>query len=184
MKIGWMIMTNLSLRGTIADVWNEAVPSFTCAGYTPFMADLKPWDNLVGERIAAISPSRARKRWNTYVSENELERVQARLEKSPKVSIRFGVSKTGQGFKGARGDFCLVGGAIVRRHLTLFYRSLELVGGLGYDLTLISTLSDRLEIPFSRVTIYAVSAFVFAPQCNVSHTKEKLFNQLQDIFAG
>lgn len=94
-------------------------------------------------------------------------------------SIRFGVAKPGHGYKGERGDFCLIGGVYSFGTLTLFYRSIELIGGFAYDLVLIAHLCKELGIEPKYVEIWSPKAFVFALKGN---SNEKLFPKLKEIF--
>jgi hypothetical protein len=94
------------------------------------------------------------------------------------VSIRFGVSKQGHGYSGERGDFCLIGGVYSYGTLTLFYRSIELIGGFAFDLVLIAHICKELEIEPKFIEIWATKAFVFALKGN---SNEKLYPRLKDI---
>jgi len=109
----------------------------------------------------------------------EIDRAKKKFQRKGEASIRFGAEKKGHGYSGERGDFCLVGGVIRGKNLSLFYRSLELIGGFAYDLTLIASLEKLLEVHFQTVTIYATKAFTFALKGN---SNEKLFPKLQRIF--
>lgn len=93
-------------------------------------------------------------------------------------SIRFGVAKPGHGYKGERGDFCLIGGVYSFGTLTLFYRSIELIGGFAYDLVLIEHICKELEIEPRFVEIWSPKAFVFALKGN---SNEKLYPKLREI---
>jgi hypothetical protein len=104
--------------------------------------------------------------------------VKERIERGKDCSIRFGVSKAGRGYHGERGDFCLVGGAIDGRRLTLMYRSLELIGGFGYDLAMVAQMCDHLEWEPRGVTIMAARANVFALKRN---SNEKFYPKLRRI---
>lgn len=97
------------------------------------------------------------------------------------VSIRFGVRKTGTGYGGKdkRGDFCLVSAVYANRTLTLFYRSIELIGGFAYDTVLIEHVCKELGIEPKWIEIWAVKAFVFALKGN---SNEKLYPKLKRIF--
>lgn len=94
------------------------------------------------------------------------------------VSIRFGVAKTGHGYNGERGDFCLIGGVYSSGTFTFFYRSLELIGGFAYDLVLIAHLCKELEIEPKFIEIWAAKAFVFALKGN---SNQKLYPKLREI---
>lgn len=95
------------------------------------------------------------------------------------VSIRFGVAKQGHGYNGERGDFCLIGGVYGSGTLTLFYRSLELIGGFAYDLVLIAHVCKELGIEPRYIEIWAAKAFVFALKGN---SNEKLYPKLKGVF--
>jgi hypothetical protein len=136
------------------------------------------WSESYAEKIRKISERRARNRIANYMLLDELERVAARLAYTDSASMRFGKEKQGRGYHGKRGDFCLLGAAIDRRHLTLFYRSLELIGGLGYDLCIIQHLAQVLGIEWKSVTIHAAHAHVFALKGN---SNEKLYPKLRTI---
>jgi len=163
---------------TIPDFWNNQVPKYESKNYGTMVVDLI-WNPKYGRAIEQISAKRAANRWNNYVSPIELERVKAKLTSKGEASIRFGAEKTGHGYSGERGDFCLVGGVIKGKNLALFYRSLELIGGFAYDLTLINGLGDNLGIKLNLVTIYTCKAFTFALKGN---SNEKLYPKLQTIF--
>jgi len=137
------------------------------------------WDPKYAESIEKISPKRSRNRFDNYVDFLEIERVRAKLISKREASIRFGVAKSGHGYHGERGDFCLVGGAIKGRDLTLMYRSLELIGGLAYDLCLVQKLSGLFGIEWRKLTIFAARANVFALRGN---SNEKLYPKLREIF--
>jgi hypothetical protein len=94
-------------------------------------------------------------------------------------SIRFGVAKPGHGYKGERGDFCLIGGVYSFGTFTLFYRSIELIGGFGYDLVLIAHVCKELDIEPKFVEIWSPKAFVFALKGN---SNEKLYPKLKEVF--
>ncbi len=104
--------------------------------------------------------------------------VQLRARPRRDVSIRSGVPKQGHGYNGERGDFCLIGGVYGSGTLTLFYRSLELIGGFAYDLVLISQVCRQLEIDPRYIEIWATKAFVFALKGN---SNEKLYPKLREI---
>lgn len=154
------------------------VPSYSSGSYKPLVATIK-WSTEYSPRIRYINPKRAANRITAYVDPKEVERVGAKLESKGAASIRFGVAKTGKGYHGERGDFCLVGGFIDGRKLTLFYRSLELIGGLAYDVVLIDHLGYELERSWKSVTIHAVAANVFALKRN---SNEKLYPKLRKVF--
>jgi len=151
-----------SLRDMIADL----VPTYKGGGWRNFHATWK-WDKKDADFMWRVSRKRCTNRIASYVDDAELERS--------KESIRFGVAKTGNGYRGQRGDFCLVAAVFVKGHLTLFYRRLELLGGLHFDLAIIDHLED-IKGPIKRVTIMAVEAKIFALRRN---SNEKLYEKLK-----
>lgn len=164
---------------TIPDFFNDLVPEYKSKTYKSFLVSISEWEDRFSPKILDINEDRASKRLAAYVPANEVGRVRERLKRGKDSSIRFGVSKEGTGYHGERGDFCLVGGAIERRNLTLFYRSLELIGGFAYDVVLIDTLGQMLDIKWKSVTFHAARANVFALKRN---SNEKLYPKLKRIF--
>lgn len=163
---------------SIPDAWKLLVPKYESKVVGACVLHLR-WDPKYAEAIERISPKRAANRVNGYLDSKEMARVSAKLSSKGEASIRFGAEKTGHGYSGERGDFCLVGGVIRGKSLSLFYRSLELIGGFAYDLTLIRRLGSEFFRDWSTVTIYATKAFVFALKGN---SNEKLYPKLQKIF--
>ena len=151
-----------SLRDMVA----ELVPTYKGGGWRNFHATWK-WDKRDANFMWTVSRKRCANRIASYVDDAELERSRE--------SIRFGVSKTGHGYRGQRGDFCLVAGVFVKSHLTLFYRRLELLGGLHFDLAVIDAV-EEVKGPIKRVSIMAVEAKIFALRGN---SNEKLYAKLQ-----
>lgn len=166
------------LANSIASTWNYLVPAYKSRSY-PGLIIRFDWDVSYSQAIERISEKRSLNRCANYLDKAELTRAANKWSRKGEASIRFGVSKPGHGYNGERGDFCLVGGVIRGKHLTLLYRSLELIGGLAYDLCLISMLSSYTSIPLKTVTILATKANVFALKGN---SNEKLFPKLQEIF--
>lgn len=167
---------------SVAHFWRSLVPAYQSRslkglhGTFPFAGVPE-----VARRIREISERRTTNRIANYASPREMERVRGRLQgKARDVSIRFGVRKKGHGYSGERGDFCLVGGVYSGGTLTLFYRSIELIGGFAYDLTLIDHVCKTLEIEPKKIEIFAVRAFVFALKGN---SNEKLYPKLKKVFA-
>lgn len=168
---------------TISHLYSLVVPSYKSQVYRPFIARVTEWDGPKNApRIRAINPERAHKRCVSYLDPFEIARVRRKLESKKDASVRFGHEKSGRGYHGERGDFCLVGGAIDGRNLSLFYRSLELIGGFGYDIVLIEDLRRRLKLPpWKAVTFFSPKANVFALKRN---SNEKLYPKLLEIFHG
>lgn len=163
---------------TIPAFWNYHVPRYESKVVGALLVKLE-WDPQYAEQIEEISERRTRNRIAGYLDQKETDRVRQKLMSKGEASIRFGFEKHGHGYSGERGDFCLVGGVVRGKNLSLFYRSLEMIGGFAYDLTLIRELGIRLDRKFQTVTIYATKAFVFALKGN---SNEKLFPKLQEIF--
>lgn len=162
-----------------AQAWKILVPSYESVVYAPLLVKVERWNPAHAEAIAEISPRRANNRCTNYFIPKEIERVGKRLESRKESSIRFGFQKPGRGYHGERGDFCLVGGSIDNRNLSLMYRSLELIGGLGYDLVLIERLGGLLGIKWKSVQIFSTRAHVFALKRN---SNEKLYPKLKKVF--
>lgn len=165
----------------IPKFWNENVPRYESKSLG-FMIVKLVWNPIYAMEIEKISQKRAANRYANYVDPKETERVNKRYHAKSggnETSIRFGVKKEGHGYHGKeRGDFCLVGGVVKPGKLLVFYRSLELIGGFAYDLTLFRQLELDLAIRLREVVIIASHAQVFALKGN---SNEKLFPKLQSI---
>lgn len=156
------------------------MPEYRSAVYSPVVVQIQQWESKYAYEIEKISAKRAKNRIENYLIPVEMRRVYERLQTKEECSIRFGNKKEGHGYHGARGDFCLVGGSINGRRLTVMYRSLELIGGFGYDLCLIQRLGEELNIDWKSVMILAARAHVFALKGN---SNEKLFPKLREVFS-
>lgn len=144
------------------------VPTYKSRSWRPFVMSFK-WDQLIANHVYHISPKRWEKRIASYVIPGELSRA--------KESIRFGNKKEGHGFHKERGDFCLVGASIKGRHLTAFYRRVELLGGLHYDLAVFNEVGKYFD--FNKITIMAAEACVF---CVKGNSNEKFYAKLRKIY--
>lgn len=162
----------------IPEHWFTLVPSYKSVVYPGAIFRLI-WNPSYAEEIQKISTKRATNRFANYVDPIEMARAQKKLMTKGEASVRFGVAKTGHGYKGERGDFCLVGGVIRGRDLTVFYRSLELIGGFAYDLCLFHEVESLIGVSWKTVTIMATKANVFALKGN---SNEKLYPKLVKIF--
>lgn len=179
--------------------WKTMVPAYESAQYRPLILQIESWDDKYAQAIENISEVRSENRWKNYIRPGELSRVAKKLESKDGAAIRFGAKKEGHGYHGERGDFCLVGGAIEggssrgsktnwgtrhgtrpKRRLTLFYRSIELIGGFAYDLTLVRRLGMELGCDWKHLTIMAARANIFAVKKN---SNEKLYPKLWEIFS-
>jgi hypothetical protein len=161
--------------------WKTVVPVYESKQYRPLVMKIQKWESKYALGICGINQKRAQSRWENYVDQDEMTRVWNRLQEHDDCSIRFGVAKPGRGYHKERGDFCLVGGAIDGRNLTVMYRSLELIGGFAYDLTLIDRLGLQLGISWKTVTFMAAKANIFALKRN---SNEKLYPKLWRIFSA
>lgn len=168
----------LMMASTVPSLFSALVPEYQSRVHGPLVASLD-WSDRYAPLIRAISPKRAANRQSAYLDEDELGRAYMKLARKGEASIRFGTEKKGHGYTGERGDFCLVGGVVRRKELTVFYRSLEMIGGFAYDLTLFDYLADYFETRWQRVTIVTCKAFVFALKGN---SNEKLYPKLKEIF--
>lgn len=162
----------------ISKHWLSLVPDYKSRLYPSLILKMD-WDPSYAIAIREISPKRSVNRVNNYIDPEEIRRVERKLETKREASIRFGVAKTGHGYAGERGDFCLVGGVIRGKDLTVFYRSLELIGGFAYDLTLFQYLALAIY-SWNTVTIMAARANVFALKGN---SNQKLYPKLRKIFS-
>lgn len=163
----------------VAQAWKILVPEYASFQYRPLLVQIQKWDPSYARAIRKLSAERSINRIKNYLDPKEIERVRSKLETKSEGSMRFGVSKEGHGYHGERGDFCLVGAAIERKNLTLFYRAIELIGGIAFDLVLVDQLSRDLGIPWKKVTIMAARAYTFAVKRN---SNEKLYPKLKEIF--
>lgn len=162
----------------LQDLYQSNVPEYKSRKYKNFCGSYK-WDVGMAQEVWKISPKRGRNRVTSYLIPDEIQRVKKKLSGKREASIRFGHKKTGHGIKGERGDFCLVGGRVTKTQLTLFYRSLELIGGLHYDQCIIMALEKVLGLELKTIKIFTDSAHVFALKGN---SNEKLFMQLRKIY--
>jgi len=168
----------LASAETIPAFFSTFVPRYESTNHGPLIAHLD-WSSEYALKIENISPKRAANRRAAYLDEKELGRAYLKLARKGETSIRFGVEKKGHGYSGERGDFCMVGGVVKGRELTVFYRSLELIGGFAYDLTVFNHLADFFERRWDHITLITCKAFVFALKGN---SNEKLYPKLKGIF--
>jgi hypothetical protein len=171
----------------LALFFNTFCPVYVGMTYRPLVAKIK-WDGpKYSELIRALSPTAAEKRALAYLHPEEIERVATKLTTKDNASIRFGFSKSGKGYKGERGDFCLIGGAIRDGHLTVFYRRLELVNGWAYDVVMLEDLHRQLRRTntmgfgetWKTVQIMAVQADIYVVQRT---SAEEQYEALKGIY--
>lgn len=151
----------------IAELFLDLVPEYKSRGYKNLVARFG-WSDQVANRMDNISQKRGEKRLASYWIPGEVRQGRS--------SFRFGVAKEGHGYQGKRGDFCLVAASLQNKHLHVFYRRVELIGGLHYD-TVIFREIERKMGPIKTVTIMAAEAFVFALKGN---SNEKLYKLLKE----
>lgn len=167
---------------TIPQAFRILVPKYKSHVYRNLILTINEFNPKYGDAIGEINRKRAANRIKAYLDIKEITRARIKLSSKGEASIRFGVEKTGRGYHGERADFCLVGGAVTRQQVWIYYRSLELIGGLGYDLCLFSHLWRMLgRPPWKRIVICTPRANVFALKRN---SNEKLYPKLQEIFDG
>lgn len=165
----------------LADIWLALVPEYSSGSTRNLLIDRALWSDECADEIRRISEKRAANRIRNYLDQKEIVRIRCRLQKGSECSVRFGVAKGGHGYGKERGDFCLTSGVVDGRNLFLFYRSLELIGGLGYDLCLIRELGTALDIKWRTLSIFAAHAFIFALKGN---SNQKLYPKMRRIFNG
>lgn len=162
--------------------FNLFCPDYIGRTYRPLVVKIGWTCGKYSAPIAQLSASRAQKRIATYLIPDEVLRVRLKLNTKDNASIRFGgADKVGHGYRGERGDFCLVGGSIRGNDLALFYRRLELVGGFAFDVCLIDELARQLSMKWRTVQLMCVQADMFALK-DGSGEKERLFANLQEIY--
>lgn len=153
------------------------VPRYESRNYGPTIFTVA-WDPSVALSIGKISERRSLNRIDNYAIPLEMERVRSKLSSKDSVAIRFGNRKPGHGYGRERGDFCVIAGVVSKKHLTLYYRSLELIGGFAYDLVLINYLEKFFKCNWRTVTFVTQKAFVFALKGN---SNERLYPRLRSI---
>lgn len=161
---------------TLAQLFADTCVPYRSRSFRPFIRSFR-WQRHIADHVRAnISQRRCNNRLANYIIPGEFERHTAL--RSSGSSLRFGHSKSGHGYHAERGDFCLIGGVVKRHNLTVFYRSLELLGGLYFDLAIYAAVEDHFG-PLKTVTIMATTANVFALKGN---SNEKLHKQLTEFY--
>lgn len=163
---------------TIPGLFSQLVPAYESRNYGPLVVSLD-WSDAYAHKIAQISPKRTANRLESYLANDELGRAYLKFKSKRDASIRFGVEKKGHGYTKERGDFCLVGGVVRAKEITVFYRSLEMIGGFAYDLCLFEYLERWFETKWKRLNIVACKVFTFALKGN---SNEKLYPKLKEIY--
>lgn len=158
-------------------LFRHYVPEYHYKRYKPFIASFD-WDSAIADEMQRISQRRVYNRLSSYIIPGEFERSSKFTAGRGCRAFRFGYQKGGNGLHGTRGDFCLVGGAYEKKKLTVFYRSLDLIGGLHYDTAIFAAI-EKVVGPVRVVTIMAVSAEINAMRGN---SNEKLYAKLVDYY--
>lgn len=157
---------------SLTEVYETYIGEYKSKSYKPFVVSFK-WDRSIADFMRnEVSATRCQKRIDSYIIPGEFDRTDG--------SLRFGVEKKGHGYQGKRGDFCIVGGYYQKPNFTAFYRSVELISGLHFDTVLFDLVEKELG-PIKKITVMAVSAFIFARRGN---SGEKVFAKLQDYYYG
>lgn len=172
----------------IADFFEHVTPSYLPRRPSQMHFEYG-WRSDLVNVVRRISEKRAEKRVQSYIIPSEIERargVTKRVGFRPSkdgLSPRFGFHKSGRGGRAGveRADFCLIAGSYAKRRLTLFYRSLELIGGLHYDQCIIDHVQRELAIKLETVEVFAVQASVFARKGN---SNEALHHKLKEAYAN
>jgi hypothetical protein len=162
--------------GSAFDAFRLLVPEYKSKSYGAMEFEI-PYNQADAKAMAQISQKRADSRIYGYISPVEMQRVKDKLASGSKrgVSIRFGNKKEGRGLHAERGDFCMVGGVLQGRKLTVFYRSLDLIGGFLYDLVVFDHVIQFLEPRVSTIHIITLRANVQAMKGN---SNEILFKKM------
>jgi len=174
------VRDSLKKFDSLADFYSTLLPAYQFVHYSPLYARVNGWESKLISKIRAINPKRASDRFNNYVSPGELDRVRRFTPFIAKrgTSIRLGHSKPGLGMGGGERDFCILGAVVRRRALTVMYRSIDLIGGLAYDLTLFDSLGESLGVRWSSLTVFAMTA---ETQTSKGTSNEKLYPKLRRI---
>lgn len=171
----------VNMEGPLYEMWDRLVPTYKSRVFQPLQLKITHTEDLepMATAIAEISERRGNNRINNYMIPGERDRVRSKIASGKdSVSIRFGHEKKGHGYHGERGDFCLVAGTYAKGDLTLFYRSLELIGGLAYDLVLINHLRRDYGLTLRTLKIWAIRSHTFALRGN---SNEALYPKLRAI---
>ncbi len=147
---------------SLAEQWLNLVPQYKGRSWRPFRLDFD-WDQDAVDFMKDYNPGRCQRRLNMYIIPGEIERARC--------SIRFGHHKPGHNSRGEIRDFCLLAGVIEKKHLTVFYRRVELINGFHYDLVLYDRVRE-LKGSIKSVTVIAIEAYVYAVEGN---SAKKLF---------
>lgn len=162
---------------TLPELYPQVVPRYKSKDFRPLIMRVTKWSSKYGQQVSLINPKRAASRIASYINPVEVNRV--RNEKREHYSISMGVKKTGAGYHGKRGDFCLLGASVQdSHHLTMHYRALNLIGGFAYDLCLINELELLLATRWRSVMFLAARAHIFAVPGN---SNEKLYPKFRKI---
>jgi hypothetical protein len=153
----------------LPQVFAELVPRYKSVSWRNFTFSFA-WDSGIVDFMYEVSERRCQRRIDSYIIPGELSRS--------KGSIRFGNKKEGHGYHKERGDFCLVAGSYAKKKLHVFYRRVELIGGLHLDLAVFNEVEKAMG-SISTVTVMAAEACAF---CLKGNSNEKLYKQLTTFY--
>lgn len=156
---------------TIGELFTRLVPDYKGRGWRNFVETFR-WDADIADYMESVSARRAESRLRAYIIKGELE--------SGRTGLRFGHEKVGHGYRGDRKDFCLLAASYYKGNLHVFYRRVELIGGLHYDTILFREIERVTGWDIRRITIMAAEAKVFALSGN---SNEKLYKKLKAHYA-
>lgn len=162
---------------TFRQVFQEEAPAWVSVKKLNFHTIIKCDEELFGqlEVIRGLTKRRAAKREESYLIPGEIEAARQRWEETHEpVDFHFGYHKAGGGFFGPRADFCLMAGSYDGTTLSLYFRALNLVAGLAYDLVLIKDIIEMLGVRPRQISIFAQRAFIFP----IDNAGKKLFSQI------
>lgn len=163
--------------GTYKELFKTYVKGYKSVHYRPFIVRLR-WDPSIVDHVRAVSSTRCDKRLRAYIIPGEMDRKVSGRSRA----IRFGFQKSGHNgiHTKERADFCLVGGSYDKQHLTVFYRSIELIGGLTFDLAIYGEI-ERVLGRVRTVTIMSPTAHVLALKRKNNPTYERVCAMLRRI---
>lgn len=165
------------MRKSLKQVFQEEAPEWVSVKKEGFHTIIRCDDELFDqlETIRGLTKRRAAKREEAYLIPGEIEAARQRWEETQEpVDFHFGYFKAGGGFHGPRADFCLLAGSYDGVTLSLYFRAMNLVAGLVYDLVLAKDIIEMMGIEPEEISIFAQRAFIFP----IDNAGMKLFSQL------
>jgi len=180
MDRGKMVRTyktqKFSSYSSLTELFWDLVPTYRSHVWKGFVCRYR-WSSSISEAMWGISRMRCEKRIRSYIDETELVRARAAIQRTGECALRFGREKEGAGLYGGPKDFCLVGGAMDQTCLWVFYRKLELIGGLHFD----QVIYDYTIRSLGRTTIRWIG--IMATEARTIALKGNSSEKLWDILA-